>query len=116
MGNAISNQRQEIMNPECTTGHTEDGMLLSYKFDKYSDGSVVLSSVDIVPTWVNKYSGGSGYLYTIIPLETKDDGSKYGLSGTPLTKSQNSFERTKQIVGAGLTEIQKDIGCKIRFE
>ena len=116
MGNAISNQRQEIMNPECTTGHTEDGMLLSYKFDKYSDGSVVLSSVDIVPTWVNKYSGGSGYLYTIIPLETKDDGSKYGLSGTPLTKSQNSFERTKQIVGAGLTEIQKDIGCKVRFE
>ena len=116
MGNAISNQRQDSPYPEFATGHTEDGMLLSYKFDKYSDGSVVLSSVDIVPTWVNKYSGGSGYLYTIIPLETKDDGSKYGLSGTPLTKSQNSFERTKQIVGAGLTEIQKDIGCKVRFE
>ncbi|MCQ2455153.1 MAG: CapA family protein [Clostridia bacterium] len=116
MGNGVSNQRQELMNPECTTGHTEDGMLLSYKFDKYSDGTVVLSTVDIIPTWVNKYPGKSGYIYSIIPLDNKNDGSKYGLSGNTLSKSQRSYERTKKTVGEGLTEIQKDLGCEIRFK
>lgn len=116
MGNCISNQRQEIMHPECTTGHTEDGMLLSFKFDKYSDGSVALSEVNIIPTWVNKYKGGSGYLYSVIPLTTPTDGSNFGLEGSALSKSQNSYNRTKEIVKAGLNEIQDSIGCKKTFE
>ncbi len=117
MGNAISNQRQEIMHPECVTGHTEDGMLITYKFDKYSDGSVVLSDFDIVPTWVNKYkvTGVSGYRYSVIPLETADSGSNFDLSGEALNKSNRSFMRTKEIISEGLTEIQNDIGCKVRF-
>ena len=116
MGNSISNQRQEIMNPECVTGHTEDGMLFYYTFDKYSDGTTVLSSVDIVPTWVDKYKGGSGYLYTMYPLENATDGVNiFGLSGTAAEKSQKSYARTKEIVGAGLTECQSALGCDIRF-
>ncbi len=115
MGNAVSNQRQEIMHPECTTGHTEDGMLLSYKLDKYSDGTVKLSSFDIIPTWVNKYRGGSGYLYTIVPLKTKDAGADFGLSGTELAKSRNSFSRTKATVKEGLAEIGKYLGSKTIF-
>jgi len=114
MGNAVSNQRQKIMKSECTTGHTEDGMLFSYEFTKYSDGSVVLSNIDIIPTWVNRYTGGSGYLYTIIPLDTKNAGANFGLSETALTKSQSSYERTKALVGEKLNEIQNFIGCKIR--
>ncbi|MBO4732909.1 MAG: CapA family protein, partial [Clostridia bacterium] len=90
MGNAVSNQRQEIMHPECTTGHTEDGMLLSFKIDKYSDGTAVISSFDVIPTWVNKYKGGSGYLYSIIPLDNRDAGAESGLSGTVLEKSRKS--------------------------
>lgn len=116
MGNAISNQRQEIMHPECTTGHTEDGMLLSYTIDKYTDGSVEISSFDVIPTWVNKYRGGSGYLYSVIPLDTRDAGASCDLSGTPLEKSRRSYDRTKETISAGLTEIQKHLGCKIRFE
>jgi len=114
MGNAISNQRQEIMNPECTTGHTEDGMLFSYTFEKYSDGSVALAGVDIIPTWVNKYKGGSGYLYSIVPLDTRNQGESLGLSGTALTKSQSSYDRTKALLGAKLNEIQAQLGCKVR--
>ncbi|MBO4467892.1 MAG: CapA family protein [Clostridia bacterium] len=116
MGNAISNQRQEIMHPECTTGHTEDGMLIYFTVDKYSDGETVITSFDAVPTWVNKYKGGSGYLYSIIPLDTRDGGAECGLSGTPLEKSQRSYDRTKATVGEGLTEIQRFLGCKIRFQ
>lgn len=116
LGNAISNQRKELMNPECTTGHTEDGVLFSFTFDKYSDGAVVLSGVDIIPTWVNKYRGGSGYLYTMYPLESPEDGAElFGLSGDIATRSKQSYERTKAIVMQGLTDCQTKLGCKVRF-
>ena len=114
-GNAVSNQRQERMT-SCPTGHTEDGLFFYCTFDKYSDGRVVLSDVDIIPTWVDKYPGGSGYQYTIYPLEKPNDGAeKYGLSGTSATRSQKSYERTKAIVAEGLTKCQKAIDCGITF-
>ncbi|HCH28186.1 MAG TPA: capsule biosynthesis protein [Ruminococcaceae bacterium] len=115
MGNAISNQRQEIMHPECTTGHTEDGMLLSFKIDKYSDKTTVISSFDVIPTWVNKYRGGSGYRYSVIPLYNRDAGADCGLSGAELEKSRKSYDRTKATVSEGLTEIQNYLGCKVSF-
>ncbi len=114
-GNAVSNQRQERMD-SCPSGHTEDGLLLYCTFDKYSDGKVVLSDVDVIPTWVDKYPGGSGYQYTIYPLENANDGAeKYGLTGTAATKSKKSYERTKEIIAPGLTECQTAIGCPITF-
>lgn len=116
MGNAISNQRKELMNPECTTGHTEDGMLFYYTFDKYSNGDVVLSGVDVIPTWVNKYRGGSGYQYTMYPLETANSGASVGLDSAASTKAAASYERTKAIIAEGLKECQTALGCKVRFE
>lgn len=113
-GNAVSNQRQEIMD-SCPSGHTEDGMLFSYTLRKDDDG-VSLDSVDIIPTWVDRYKGGGGYLYTIYPLEKADWGStKYSLDETAAAKAQKSYERTKAIVAEGLTEVQKHIGCEITF-
>ena len=117
MGNAVSNQRQELMSPECTTGHTEDGVLFSFSLDKYSDGTTALTSVDIIPTWVDKYKGGSGYQYTVYPLESENDGAaKYGLSGTAASKSAASYLRTKELVGQSLTECQQYLGCEITFQ
>lgn len=113
-GNAVSNQRQELMD-SCPTGHTEDGMLFSYTLRKYGD-DVTLDSIDIIPTWVNKYRGGGGHLYTIYPLEAADWGStKYGLDATAAAKAKKSYERTKQIVAAGLTACQQELGCEITF-
>lgn len=117
MGNCVSNQRQELMSPECTTGHTEDGVLFSYTLKRSSDGSVSLVKLNLIPTWVNKYKGGSGYQYTVYPLETPDAGTtKYNLDSTAATKSAKSYERTKAIVSAGLTECQQAIGCEITFK
>lgn len=114
-GNAVSNQRQERM-VSCPSGHTEDGLFFYCTFDKYSDGKIVLSAVDIIPTWVNKYLGGSGYQYTIYPLENANDGAeKYGLTGSAATKSKKSYERTKAIVAEGLTACQKAVGCELTF-
>lgn len=116
-GNCISNQRQEIMD-SCPSGHTEDGLLFDFTLKKNKDG-VALSNLNIVPTWVDKYkqSGHNGYLYTVYPLETANDGtSKFGLTGTAATKSAKSYERTKAIVAAGLTACQQEIGCNITFQ
>ena len=115
MGNCVSNQRQEIMD-SCPTGHTEDGVLFSFTLKKDKDG-VTLNGLDLIPTWVNKYKGGSGYLYTVYPLESAQDGStKYSLDSAAAAKAAKSFERTKAIVAAGLTECQQAIGCEITFK
>ncbi|MBO5019344.1 MAG: CapA family protein [Clostridia bacterium] len=115
-GNAVSNQRQEIMNPECPTGHTEDGLFFTYTLKKSTDG-VTLTDIDIIPTWVNKYRGGGGYQYTIYPLEKEDDGSsKYGLDSAAVNKSKKSYQRTKEIIAEGLTACQQAIGCEITFQ
>ena len=113
-GNSVSNQRKELMD-SCPSGHTEDGLLFFYTFDKYSDGKTVLSSVDLVPVWVNKYRGGSGYQYQMIPLEEAADAEKYGLSATEVTRAKQSFERTKALMEKGLTECQTHLGSQIRF-
>lgn len=113
-GNAVSNQRQEVLSV-CKTGHTEDGTIFSYTLRKYGD-EVTLHSVDIIPTWVNRYNGNNGFLYTIYPLEEKNWGStKYGLNTTAANKALKSYERTEKIISKGLYEVQKSLGCEIRF-
>lgn len=106
-GNAVSNQRQEIMD-SCPSGHTEDGLFFTYTLRKYGD-EVTLESIDIIPTWVNKYLENGGYKYIIYPL---DNIEKYGFNTTALSKAQKSLERTKQLVKEGLNECQKHIGCE----
>ncbi len=115
LGNAVSDQRVERMD-SCPSGHTEDGVLFYCTFDKYSDGRVVLSGVNIIPTWVDKYPGGGGYQYTIYPLVSIDDDiEKYGFTGTSATKCKKSYERTLEILAEGLTTCQKALGCDITF-
>ena len=115
LGNAVSNQRMEVMD-SCPSGHTEDGVMFYCTFDKYSDGRVLLSDVDIIPTWVDKYRGGSGYQYTIYPIVNIDaDIEKYGFTGTAATKFRKSYERTLGILAEGLTACQETIGCDVTF-
>jgi len=114
-GNSVSNQRQELMD-SCPSGHTEDGVLFYYTFDKYSDGTTVLSSVDLVPVWVNKYKGGSGYQYQMIPLENENDGAeKFGLDATSSARAKRSYNRTKDLMEEGLRKCQQHLGSEIRF-
>lgn len=115
MGNAVSNQRQEVMD-SCPSGHTEDGVLFYYTFDKYSDGKTVLSSVDLVPTWVDKYRDGGRNQYKIIPLENATDGAdKYGLTGAAAQRAEKSYYRTKELMEEGLQRCQEHLGSQIQF-
>ena len=107
LGNAISNQR--ISEMDLKTGHTEDGVVFSVVFEKYSDGSVHVAGTDVLPTWVN-YHGNHGYNeYNILPLynDRRDEWKDlFYLSGEQLVGAQNSYERTMSIVEAGLKECQ----------
>ena len=112
-GNAVSNQRQEVMT-SCPSGHTEDGMMFEFTLRKTKDG-VILDKLDLIPTWVNKYLVNGKYQYTIYPLENPNDLGKYAFNSTELGKAKASYERTKTIVAEGLRACQESIGCDITF-
>ena len=108
MGNAVSNQRRERMNLH--TGHTEDGVLFSVTFAKYSNGKVVLEGVDLLPTWVNCYNSAKTgkRVYEIIPLDKslEDWKTAFEFTEQSLDKAEKSYDRTMKIVGDGLSDVK----------
>lgn len=103
MGNAVSNQRRANMNLK--TGHTEDGVLFSFTFAKYSDGSVILESADILPTWVYLRTGGQTQ-YNILPLdkEIADWKTTFSFGDEANKAALASYDRTMALVGEGLNK------------
>lgn len=104
MGNAVSNQRVGEMSLK--TGHTEDGVLFSVTFTKYSDGTVILSDADLLPTWVDLRSSPKK-AYAILPLDKQieDWKTQFSLTDSTLEKAQKSYDRTMAIVGEGMTQV-----------
>ena len=102
MGNAVSNQRKGNMNLK--TGHTEDGVLFSFTFAEYSDGTVRLDDVEILPTWVYMGNENNNRVYRIIPLDQQvsDWGSAFNLSSSNVTAAESSYQRTMDLVGEGI--------------
>ena len=108
MGNAVSNQRKENI-PQCGTAHVEDGILFSITFEKYSDGAVYIAEADILPTWCNKHQESDGMEYNIIPLHKEREDQwqeKYNLTDNQFAACQKSYDRTMEIVGEGLKQMQ----------
>lgn len=106
LGNAVSNQRREQMNLK--TGHTEDGVLFSVAFVKYSDGSVRVSDVDVLPTWVVMYGHvDNPTQYNILPLDKEKETqwqTLYGLTDEAFSECKDSYERTMSIVSPDLNK------------
>lgn len=103
MGNAVSNQRLGNLS-SVSTAHTEDGVWISVTFSKYSDGTVYLDSVNLIPTWV--------YLnreYVILPLDydqVDQWGTLYDINDSTINAAKASYNRTMALVGDGLTACQ----------
>ena len=108
-GNALSNQRLGNIS-YVKTAHTEDGILFSFSFAKYSDGTVRVENVELLPLWVNMYtSSATGkVVYDILPLDDQleDWKTQFKLTDNSLTKAQDSYNRTMKIVGTGLQTVQ----------
>lgn len=109
-GNAISNQRKEtVANLTINSNYTEDGMVFSVVFEKWSDGTVKIGEIDILPTWVNKEFKNGKNNYTIIPLDaslSNWDGFDVGI----VANTYNSYARTMSIVGNGLNACREALG------
>ena len=106
MGNAVSNQRRQRMN--LNTGHTEDGVLFGVRFARYSDGTVILEGVELLPTWVHMFTSSSGNKnYRILPLEEGENWQeRFDLSDSNFNHAKDSYERTMKIVGEGMAEVE----------
>ena len=109
MGNAVSNQRKEEMQQSEPTGHTEDGVLFCVTFAKYSDGSVFVDSVELIPTWVNMHANSGSTEYNILPLEETTAAqwqAQFGLTDTQLANAKASFDRTQALTRTGMEKVQ----------
>lgn len=101
-GNAVSNQRIAEMNLK--TGHTEDGLLFTFTFSKYSDGTVYLENADVLPCWVDLRTEPQRQ-YPIIPLDDtirEQWQSRFDLTEEALTNAQKSYDRTVALTGPGI--------------
>ena len=107
LGNAVSNQRLGFSDA-IKTPHTEDGILFTVTFEKYSDGTVYLAQVHGLPTWVNKHRNNNGKdEYNILPLDDVSRDSwreKYDLNDKTTKSCTDSYDRTMKIVGAGIEQ------------
>ncbi len=106
VGNMVSNQRSYELD---NLGHTEDGIIFGVKFDKYSDGTIKLADVNVMPLWVDLHDGNNGKVYRITALDEKvSDWSKNGVVN--LNNAKKSYNRTMNIVGEGINSYRKSKG------
>lgn len=110
-GNALSNQRAYLMD-EMPTGHTEDGAMVTLHLRQNSRGEVSLTDVDLLPTWVYRYSDESGSKYYILPLDdVANIESTTGIEGIR-EEAQASYDRTMEVMGPGLAKAKEVISLR----
>ncbi len=100
-GNAVSNIYETSKFPK----NTEDGMLFSFTFAKYTDGTVLLESADVLPTWVDRTDETTwDPMFLVLPLDkdVADWQTAMELSDSTLEECRRSYDRTMGIVGPGL--------------
>ena len=117
MGNAVSNQRLGKLK-SITTAHTEDGVLFSISFSKYSDGTVCLEDASLIPTWVRAIDANGNTVvrdsatirrYEILPLDDSRRSQwqeQFGIDDSTLAQCTDSWQRTMDITGTGLNQVQ----------
>jgi poly-gamma-glutamate synthesis protein (capsule biosynthesis protein) len=97
MGNALSNIRKTASRPV----HCEDGLLFSVTFAKYSNGSVLVESAEVLPTWVERHTVNGIAKYKILVMEGENP-EKWNVAPEYLEKCKESYVRTQEIVAEGL--------------
>ena len=108
LGNAVSNQRRESLTTVEKPEYTEDGLIFSVEFEKWSDGTVNLINIDALPTWVDRIITKEDRIYTIVPLNLDVDWSAYEL-GTH-NRLNTSYKHTMALIGEGLNAVRESLG------
>lgn len=109
VGNALSNQRTYLMD-EMPTGHTEDGVMVTLSLHQNTNGTVDISGIDLLPTWVYRFQN-NGSKYYILPLDDVDTlPEKTGITDLG-DQLEASYERTMDVLGEGLEKARAAFGC-----
>ena len=132
IGNQFSNQTEGV---SMETAHCEDGAIITFDLHKSKQGTVTISDMNLVPTWVyrnlragtvNTEDGNDGtsegtevtedenavYDYAVLPLDNiKKLEEKTGLSGVQ-DDAQASYERTMKIIGEGFDLAKEELVTK----
>lgn len=106
LGNAVSNQRNGYISA-APAYYTEDGVIFTVSFEKYSDGEVYVCGTDVIPTWVNMHTTDGVKEYNILPLadSTREQWrDAFHLNDNTMGFAERSYDRTMGIVGEGLEE------------
>ena len=109
LGNQLSNQR--IVHMGLKTGHTEDGMILQTTFTKAPDGTVSVTGLNVLPTWVHLYRKDGKKQYQIIPLDAEkgwDTGLNLSATSSGRKDAAASYKRTMALVQSGLEAFEKE--------
>ena len=107
VGNCVSNQSRNTLSV-MNSKHTEDGMIFSVEFEKWNNGEVKISEVNIIPTWVNKHTVSGNTIYSIVPLDSSLEAwNNLGVSN--VNSIYESYKRTMSVVGEGLNECRKNL-------
>ena len=109
MGNFLSNQRAD--NIALETGHSEDGLMFSFTFVKYSNGEVHVEFADLMPTWILVKGNENSKTYHILPLdvEVEDWNTVYSLDGDQASNANKSLERTNAVVYQSLNAVKTQL-------
>ena len=101
-GNSVSNIYQTSKFPV----NTEDGIFFTFTFAKYSDGTVLVESARVIPTWVHRSYEVNKWKHVVMVMDdtVEDWKTAMELDDTVLTYCQNSYNRTMKIVSEGLDQ------------
>ena len=104
-GNFLSNLRVDTT--PMGTSHCEDSVILNFTLNKYSDGTVQITAVSLLPTWVMVDGTGATRDFYILPLDQSitDWKNAYTLTDQQLSDAKGSYNRTMAIVTPGLNKI-----------
>jgi len=104
-GTLLSNLRADTIG--MPTSHCEDGVVLHVTFGKYNDGSVRVTGINLLPTWVVVQGSGDDRDFFILPLDSSvsDWASAYDLDADQLSNAKASYNRTMELLTPGLNKI-----------
>jgi poly-gamma-glutamate synthesis protein (capsule biosynthesis protein) len=98
MGNFISNQRQESLDPEypnLKNYYTEDGVIVNIEIEKkFKEGITSIKEVTFVPTWVYRVNAPPLFDYRVIPIELYLENNPLGFDQYTLSRMERSYKDT----------------------
>ncbi len=131
VGNSISNQRRYEIS-QSPNGYTEDGIIFGLEFQRWSDGTVKISDMNVTPLWVSLDTINEKAQYTILPVDvtynfypalsafadsvnsvidpSRPATNIEAFSPTDSSQISASYTRTMGTVLAGLNECRQALG------